>query len=207
MTGIFNTALIGLFALSGMGGHTAFATTTAIAPIEPSYPSYTVAMTGYNAVAAQTDGDPHITASGAFSNPDIIAARSQDLADELPFGTVIEVVAASSSPNCGYGLVDDQIGLRVIADSMHSRMRNKIDILFDMQDTVRAGGKETNPAIALGVCKRANTVVGKIDMKNIPTTQTGLRIAVGMLRRRVSVAADKGSSELLENLRLRSDEV
>ena len=139
-------------------------------------------MTGYNAVAAQTDGDPHITASGAFSNPDIIAARSQDLADELPFGTVIEVVAASSSPNCGYGLVDDQIGLRVIADSMHSRMRNKIDILFDMQDTVRAGGKETNPAIALGVCKRVQIrVVGKIDMKNIPTTQTGLRIAVGML--------------------------
>src|SRR3989344_3718172 len=129
MTGIFNTALIGLFALSGMGGHTAFATTTAIAPIEPSYPSY-------NAAAAQTDGDPHITASGAFSNPDIIAARSQDLAGELPFGTVIEVMAASSSPNCGYGLVDQQVGLRVIADSMHSRMRNKIDILFDMQDTV-----------------------------------------------------------------------
>jgi len=182
MTGIFNTALIGLFALSGMGGHTAFATTTAIAPIEPSYPSYTVAMTGYNAVAAQTDGDPHITASGAFSNPDIIAARSQDLAGELPFGTVIEVMAASSSPNCGYGLVDQQVGLRVIGDSMHSRMRNKVDILFDMQDTVRAGGKETNPAIALGVCKRVQIrVVGKIDMKNIPTTQTGLRLAVGML--------------------------
>lgn len=182
MTGIFNTALIGLFALSGMGGHTAFATTTTIAPSEPSYPSFTVAMTGYNAVAAQTDGDPHITASGAFSNPDIIAARSQDLAGELPFGTVIEVMAASSSPNCGYGLVDQQVGLRVIGDSMHSRMRNKIDILFDMQDTVRAGGKETNPAIALGVCKRVQIrVVGKIDMKNIPTTQTGLRLAVGML--------------------------
>ena len=182
MTGIFNTALIGLFALSGMGGHTVFATTTAIAPIEPSYPSYTVAMTGYNAVAAQTDGDPHITASGAFSNPDIIAARSQDLAGELPFGTVIEVMAASSSPNCGYGLVDQQVGLRVIADSMHSRMRNKIDILFDMQETVRAGGKETNPAIALGVCKRVQIrVVGKIDIKNIPSTQTGLRLAIGML--------------------------
>ena len=182
MTGIFNTALIGLFALSGMGGHTAFATTTAIAPIEPSYPSYTVAMTGYNAVAEQTDGDPHITASGAFSNPDIIAARSQDLAGELPFGTVIEVMAASSSPNCGYGLVDQQVGLRVIGDSMHSRMRNKVDILFDMQDTVRAGGKETNPAIALCVCKRVQIrVVGKIDIKNIPSTQTGLRLAIGML--------------------------
>ncbi len=182
MTGIFNTALIGLFALSGMGGHTAFATTTTIAPPEPSYPSYTVAMPGYNAVAAQTDGDPHLTASGAFSNPEIIAASSQDLADELPFGTVIEVMAASSSPNCGYGLVDDQIGLRVIGDSMHSRMRNKVDILFDMKDTVRAGGKETNPAVVLGACKRVQIrVVGKIDIKNIPDTQTALRLAVGML--------------------------
>ncbi|MEK7601031.1 MAG: hypothetical protein AAB480_00675 [Patescibacteria group bacterium] len=182
MTGIFNTALIGLFALSGATGTISLATPTATAPIEPSYRSYTVAMTGYNAVAAQTDGDPHITASGAYSNPDIIAARSQDLADELPFGTVIQVTAASSSPNCGYGLVDKQVGLRVIGDSMHSRMRNKVDILFDMQDTVRAGGKETNPAIALGVCKRVQIrVVGKIDMKNIPGTQTGLRLAVGML--------------------------
>lgn len=184
MTGIFNTALIGLFALSGATGTISLGTPTAAAPIEASYPRYTVAMTGYNAVVAQTDGDPHITASGAYSNPDIIAARSQDLADELPFGTVIEVTAASSSPNCGYGLVDDQVGLRVVGDSMNARMHNKIDILFDTTDTVRAGGKQVNSAIALGTCRRvAIRVVGKLDIKNIPDTQTGLRLAVGMLPR------------------------
>lgn len=180
MTSIFSTALIGLFALSSMTGNS-FAS-AANAPVPVEVPTYSVAMTGYNAVPGQTDSDPDTTASGAFSNPDIIAARSRDLAEELPFGTVIEIVTATSSPNCGLSLVGEQIGLRVIGDTMNARMRNKVDILFDMADTVRAGGKEMNPAIVLGTCKDVHIrVVGKVDIKDIPKTQAQLRLAIGSL--------------------------
>lgn len=152
---------------------------------QPAGPSYSVAMTGYNAVPDQTDGDPHITASGAYSDPDIVAARSTDLADELPFGTVIEVLGPSAtSTSCGYDLISDDIGLRVIADSMHPRMHNKIDIMFDTKPTVRAKGKQVNSAIALGVCKDVQIrVVGKIDLKDMPKSQDDLRLAVGRLQK------------------------
>jgi len=137
-------------------------------------------MTAYNALPEQTDSNPDITASGAFSDPDIIAARSRDLADELPFGTVISVTAASSSVNCGLPLVRDMIGLRVIADSMHPRKRNQIDILFDHTETVKVGGKRTNPARALGVCKGVQIeVVGYIDPRHMPKNQLELKIALG----------------------------
>lgn len=154
--------------------------------MEPVLPTYTVSMTGYNAVPEQTDGDPHTTASGAFSDPDVVAARSVDLADELPFGTVIEIDtdSATSSPNCGLSVVDKHMGLRVIADSMHPRKRNQIDILLPNEKTVRAAGKVVNPAVALGVCKGVTIkVVGKIDIKNMPKNQTELRLAVGALEK------------------------
>lgn len=169
---------MGFFLWSPVSALTVASTT----PVEPVLPTYTVSMTGYNAVAAQTDGDPLTTASGLYSDPDIIAARSQDLADELPFGTVIEVTAASSSPNCGYDLVDHQVGLRVIGDTMNARMRKKIDILFDQHDTVRAGGTLMNPARVLGVCKSVEIkVVGFVDITSVPKTQDDLREAMGYL--------------------------
>lgn len=145
-------------------------------------PTYTVSMTGYNAVPGQTDDNPEVTASGAYSDPDVIAARSVDLADELPFGTVIEIDAATSTPNCGYGTVADQIGLRVIGDSMNARMHNKIDLLFDQSDVVRVGGKLINPARAFGACKdMVIRVVGQVDIRHMPKTQDELRVAIGYL--------------------------
>ncbi len=137
-------------------------------------------MTAYNAVPWQTDEDPFTTASGAYSNPDIIAARSRDLADELPFGTVISITAASSSPNCGYEVVGDMIGLRVIADTMHARMTKKIDILFDIDAKAKVGGKQVSAAKAFGVCKNVTIeVVGKIDTKRMPKNQLELQLALG----------------------------
>ena len=136
-------------------------------------------MTAYNAVPSQTDEDPTVTASGAFSDPDIVAARSRDLADELPFGTVITVTAASSSVNCGFDLVGDMIGLRVIADTMHPRMHNKVDILFDTDAKVTVGSKQTSAARALGICKSTIEVVGHIDLKRMPKNQLELRLALG----------------------------
>jgi 3D (Asp-Asp-Asp) domain-containing protein len=190
MTSTIAIALTGFFVYGGYGSITpdnfvqaksqlgpTYEASTSEAYEEPeSLPTYTVSMTGYNAVAAQTDGDPRTTASGAYSNPEIIAARSVDLADELPFGTVISVMPATTTPNCGYGFIADEIGLRVIGDSMASRMRNKIDILFDEDETVHAQeGKLRNPARALGYCKNVQiAVVGHVDIRHIPKTQSEL---------------------------------
>ncbi len=155
---------------------------TPVAPVE--LPSYSVSMTAYNAVPGQTDSTPDITASGAFSNPDLIAARSRDLADELPFGTVIEVVSADSSNNCGFSVVKEQIGLRVIGDVMNARMVNKVDILFDTKDTARVGGKQISAARAFGRCSGVEIrVVGKIDIRDIPKTQQQLRLTIGVLEK------------------------
>src|SRR3989344_1228840 len=60
--------------------------------VEETPQVYSVSMTGYNAIPAQTDSDPYTTASGAYSDTDIVVARSVDLADELPFGTLIRFV-------------------------------------------------------------------------------------------------------------------
>jgi 3D (Asp-Asp-Asp) domain-containing protein len=148
---------------------------------EPTYETYSVSMTAYNALPGQTDDSPEFTSIGAWTNPDIIAARSSDLADELPYGTVIEVLTATTTPNCGYKFVSEKIGLRVIGDAMNSRMRNKIDILMDYKPIAAQGGLLRNPAKALGFCRDVQiVVVGSVDIKHIPKTQTALAAAVGL---------------------------
>lgn len=181
MTGILASATLGLFLLTNLGAPTA----TSTAPVVPDYPEYTVSMTGYNAVPEQTDGDPFTTASGAYSNPEVVAARSVDLKETLPFGTVIEIVAHNdtSNPNCGFSVVEEHLGLRVIADSMHPRKRNQIDVLLPNEKTIFANKRWVNPAVALGVCKEVEIrVVGKVTIKEIPKTQEDLRLAVGVLK-------------------------
>ena len=182
MTPMFVTALTGFFVFGGVGGMTADSLLKTEIREVPTYETYNVAMTAYNAVPEQTDSNPMMTASGAYSNPDLIAARSVDLKDELPFGTVITITrAATTTPNCGFGLVDDLIGLRVIGDSMHSRKHNQIDILFDANDTVRARGKQMNPALVLGFCKDIEiSVVGHVDIAHMPKTQAELKMAIGL---------------------------
>lgn len=140
----------------------------------------TVKVTSYNAVPEQTDHNPFVTASGAFSNPEVVAARSVDLAGDLPFGTVVTLTReASDTENCRYQAVEHLIGYRVIADSMHSRKREQIDILLDQTHTVPVHGKETNPSIALGLCGEVTvTVIGKIAISDIPETQEELRLLV-----------------------------
>jgi 3D (Asp-Asp-Asp) domain-containing protein len=182
MTRLTTAALMGAFVLQSTV--LAFADTIPQSeePSEPIYPTYTVSMTGYNALVGQTDSTPNITASGAYTHPEVVAARSVDLADELPYGTIIEISrSASSTPsnNCGYELIDEQLGLRVIADSMHPRKRKQIDVLLDHTKKVQVGKRKLNPAIALGHCKGVEIkVVGKIDIKKMPKTQAGLRIAL-----------------------------
>ena len=162
------TALIGLFAFSG----------TVAAPSGDVYsevnaPSFSVKLTAYNAVVEQTDSDPHTTASGAFSNPEVVAARSRDLAEVLPFGTIIAIEGPAVADNdCGYDLVASRIGYRVIADSMHSRKREQVDVLLDYTERVRAAGKIVNPALALGICEGSSVrIVGYVDINHMPKTQ------------------------------------
>ncbi len=185
MTGFITTAVTGVFLLqsivpvaSALGVEPQEAT-----PAQPIYPTYSVSMTAYNAVPGQTDSTPTQTSIGAYTNPDIIAARSVDLADELPYGTVIEIVPVSTSTptdhKCGREVVEHQIGLRVIADAMNARMRNKVDLLMDMQDKVTVSGKKINPARAFGFCKNVEIrVVGRIDTKKMPKTQDELKLAL-----------------------------
>lgn len=139
-------------------------------------PSYSVHLTAYNAVSGQTDGDPSVTASGAPSNPEVVAARSRDLAEELPFGTVVRIERArKDTSSCRFSQVEHLIGYRVIADSMHSRWTNKVDVLFDGHDTVSVHGTQTNPSIALGVCDGVTvSVVGHVDIDDLPATQDEL---------------------------------
>ena len=89
---------------------------TGIASTAVEYPTYSVRMTGYNAVPEQTNADPLTTASGAYSHPEVVVARSRDLAEELPYGTIIEILAREENKrSCGFYTVEHLIGYRVVA--------------------------------------------------------------------------------------------
>lgn len=166
---------MGFLLLSGMPTH-------AMAPEAPSQPSFVVTLTAYNAVPAQTDSSPFETASGAYSNPEVVAARSQDLGDELPFGTIIEVDGSdATNTSCGYSVVHPVIGYRVIADAMNVKFTKRIDILLGTKadySTMDKGMK--NAAQVLGICKGVTVrVVGFVDINRIPKTQAQLAKIIG----------------------------
>ena len=179
------TAITGLMAfllLSGaaLGAVPAYAN----APVAPEVSSYTVTLTAYNAVPGQTDSQPLITASGAYSNPEVVAARSQDLGDELPFGTIIAIIGPSSEDNsCGYNVVAPIIGYRVIADTMNIRYSDRVDILFPTKaNYLTSNGSTINASTILGICADSSVrVVGHIDItnpNNLPKTQEALAALV-----------------------------
>ena len=168
---------MGLFLFAGAAGALP---ASATAP-QAFVPSYIVTLTGYNAVPGQTDDTPFITASGAYTNPEVVAARSQDLKDELPFGTVIAIEgpAGGSSGSCGWDAVGDTIGYRIVADTMNVRYTDRIDALFSIKDTyLFSNGRTRNAASLLGVCPGATVrVVGFVDISNpskLPESQAEL---------------------------------
>lgn len=146
----------------------------------------TVTLTAYNAVPGQTDENPFETASGAYSNPEIVAARSQDFAKELPFGTIIELDGStiSSGETCGFGVVAPLIGYRVIEDTMNARYTSRVDVLFDTKEDYKsADGDARNAAEVLGICKGVTVrVVGHVDINHLPKTQAELAMLVGKTR-------------------------
>jgi len=186
---IITSALMGIFLFSGIGGMainipklTSITTAPAVVasaavPTAVEISHLTVKITSYNAVPRQTDGTPLITASGAYANSQIVAARSHDLASTLPFGTIIAINEQPSiSPKtCGYDLVASQVGYRVIADTMNASKHNQIDVLLNRHRTVRVGRKVINPSIVLGMCHGMNiSIVGHLNINHMPTTQAEL---------------------------------
>lgn len=173
-------ALMGFFLLSS-GAPALPIYVVAPVPVKspnPGEAAYVVTLTAYNAVPEQTDSDPLVTASGAYSNPEIIAARSQDLAKKLPFGTIIELDGSdiSSEGTCGFGVVAHRIGYRVIADAMNARYTDRIDVLLDTKaDYATTDKGMKNAAQILGICKGiAIRVVGHVGINKIPKTQAEL---------------------------------
>jgi len=176
-------ALMGISLLSGVAPSKNAAPETEPPSTPPApliAPSYTVSMTAYNAVPAQTDSSPFETASGAYSNPQVVAARSQDLGSDLPFGTIIAVTDAPTNGGaCGYSVVKPIIGYRVIADTMNVKFTNRIDILFPTSaNYLLSSGTEKNASLVLGICHNVSIrVVGHIDLSNpanLPKTQAAL---------------------------------
>ena len=132
---------------------------------QPSAPLMAT-LTAYNAVPEQTDEVPDVTASGAFSNPEVVAARSRDMGEVLPFGTIIAIEGpAATSSTCGYTRVGRSVGYRVIADTMNPKFTKRLDVLL----------ASTTEAIRLGVCSDVRfRIVGRIDVRKMPATQKEL---------------------------------
>lgn len=154
-------------------------------------PTYAVTLTAYNAVPSQTDSNPFETASGAYSNPEVVAARSQDLGDELPFGTIIEIDGSdiSSENTCGYDVVARRIGYRVIADTMNARYTKRVDLLFNTKaDYATTDKGMKNAAEILGICKGITVrVVGHVNINRIPKTQAELVAVVNSMGKDLAV--------------------
>ncbi len=185
--GIIAKALMGIFLFYGapVQGTPVAAVSTPATPevvadsdeVPLSSQMLTVKLTSYNAVPSQTDGTPFETASGAYSNPEVIAARSNDLAKKLPFGTIIAIEQPRSQSTCGYSRVESLVGYRVIADTMNPHEHNKVDVLLNQRDTVPLGKLHvpTNPSRVLGVCNNVHIrVVGYVAVRHIPRTQKAL---------------------------------
>lgn len=176
------TALVGLLFLPGnasapVAQASEEPSSRLVAPAKAAVTKLTVKLTSYNAVPEQTDGDPTVTASGIPSNPEVIAARSHDLASILPFGTVIALYRdANDTPGCNFKKVEHLIGYRVVADTMNARFSKRVDVEFDTTDRVTVEGKRMNPSRAMGVCSGVSIqVVGRLkSLNDIPDTQEEL---------------------------------
>ena len=166
------SALMGLLLFSGLAA-------SAQAPTPAPKPGFLATLTAYNAVPGQTDSTPNVTANGGPANPEVVAARSQDLADELPFGTIIEIDGpAATSTTCGFNAVAPSIGYRVITDTMNVRYTDRVDVLFGTNDEfIQPSGKTINASNILGLCPGVTVrVVGHLDLAHqaLPQTQEDL---------------------------------
>ena len=98
--------------------------------------TFTVEMTAYTSVPAQTDGTPNLTASGAPTAPGTVAV-SRDLLGRFPYGSEIAVLAVSG-PECGGYVPDTPL---TVADTMNARLENHIDVWLETTEQARNWGR------------------------------------------------------------------
>lgn len=115
-------------------------------------PAYTLLSTAYNSLPEQTDDTPFETATGEQTQPGIIAL-SRDLLEEIPYGSVVEIVDVRprvEEPNgCGATMttirrMETYPGLTAgqfrVADTMHRRKTEQLDMWLEhYDDAIRWG--------------------------------------------------------------------
>lgn len=97
--------------------------------------------TAYTSSVRETDGTPFVTATGARTRLGILAV-SPDLLRVLPYGTQVRLRDLGSVYGRGRGQFDYLFQGRVfvVADVMHPRMREKVDVwLPDRATALRFG--------------------------------------------------------------------
>lgn len=105
--------------------------------------SFTVRATSYNALAAQTDSTPFITATGTRARTGIVAL-SRDLLRLVPYGSVVRLVAVQG-PKCGGWTTGN---LRV-EDTMAARKVRQADVFLPSR----------SQSITWGVCTATLQVI------------------------------------------------
>lgn len=85
-----------------------------------------VTVTSYNSLAAQTQGNPFITATGTRTRPGVIAV-SRDLVRAYGYGAKLKIVSWKKTNGCNPQAIPKNVTYR-IEDTMHPRWNRKIDI-------------------------------------------------------------------------------
>lgn len=104
--------------------------------VAPERNTFTVEMTAYTSVPAQTDSTPNLTASGAETAPGTVAV-SRDLLERFPYGSEIAVLSVSG-PECGGYVPDTPL---TVADTMNARLENHVDVWLETLEQAQNWGR------------------------------------------------------------------
>ncbi|MEX2502766.1 MAG: hypothetical protein WD336_10345 [Trueperaceae bacterium] len=97
-------------------------------------PTFVLRATGYNSVPAQTNADPHTTATGTRTRPGVLAVSRDLLGADVPYGSMVRLhdlgsYAGQYNPGRFQTLLDQQ-GLFIVEDTMNVRKRRQVDLWF-----------------------------------------------------------------------------
>lgn len=97
-------------------------------------PRYTLRATAYNSLPGQTQGNPHVTATGARTQLGVIAVSRDLLGWHIPYGSLVRIRDLGNyHSGKGYGAfqhVLNEQALFIVEDTMHARKRQQVDIWF-----------------------------------------------------------------------------
>ncbi|MEX2535452.1 MAG: hypothetical protein WD273_07600 [Trueperaceae bacterium] len=122
-----------------------FAGEISLEPLGPiANPRFVLRATAYNSLASQTDGTPHITATGARTRFGIVAVSRDMLGHDIPYGSLIRIrdlgnyYTGRGAGN--YQSVLDGHGLFIVEDTMHPRKQQQVDVWFEALSSARSWG-------------------------------------------------------------------